>query len=70
MLSFILLNKGLQYYEPLYLLPLEKVSLIINNLLCGGILLHEFNELKPQQIVFLILGAVLCVIGVIIFIWK
>lgn len=32
-LSFYLLNKSLQYFEPIYILPFEKVSLLINTLL-------------------------------------
>lgn len=32
-LSFFMLNKGLMYYEPIYVLPFEKVSLLINNIL-------------------------------------
>ena len=32
-ISFYLLNKSLQYFEPLYILPFEKVSLLINTLL-------------------------------------
>ena len=32
-ISFYLLNKSLQYFEPIYVLPFEKVSLMINTLL-------------------------------------
>ena len=69
-LSFFMLNKGLMYYEPIYILPFEKVSLLINNILWGGILLREFNDVDSHQIIGFLAGIFLCVSGVLVFLWK
>ena len=68
--SFFLLNKALLHFEPIYILPFEKVSLLINNLLCGGIILDEFTKITPSQIVGFACGTILCIIGVFIFLKK
>lgn len=69
-LSFFMLNKGLMYYEPIYVLPFEKVSLLINNILWGGILLREFDDVKSHQIFGFLAGIILWVAGVLVFLWK
>ncbi|CAI2373213.1 unnamed protein product [Moneuplotes crassus] len=69
-LSFYLLNKALYYFEPIYVLPFEKVSLLINNLLCGGIILDEFTKISLNQVIGFIIGTILCIIGVLIFLKK
>lgn len=69
-LSFYLLNKGLQHFEPIYTLPIEKVSLLINNLLWGGIILREFEEWTLHQFLGFLIGIVLCTIGVMMFLLK
>lgn len=69
-MSFYLLNKALQHFEPLYILPFEKVSLLINNLLCGGIILREFRQVTHHQVIGFIVGTLLCIVGVFIFLWK
>ncbi|CAI2372812.1 unnamed protein product [Moneuplotes crassus] len=69
-LSFFLLNKALYYFEPIYVLPFEKVSLLINNLLCGGIILDEFTKISTRQIIGFVIGTILCIIGVFIFLKK
>mmetsp|Transcript_25310 Transcript_25310/g.28067 ORF Transcript_25310/g.28067 Transcript_25310/m.28067 type:complete len:323 (-) Transcript_25310:61-1029(-) len=68
--SFFLLNKALLHFEPIYILPFEKVSLLINNLLCGGIILDEFNKISVAQLVGFTTGTLLCIIGVFIFLKK
>mmetsp|Transcript_18770 Transcript_18770/g.20954 ORF Transcript_18770/g.20954 Transcript_18770/m.20954 type:complete len:146 (-) Transcript_18770:84-521(-) len=65
-----LLNKCIQYFEPIYIIPLKKVALLINNILCGGIILDEFKEFTTLMAFGVISGAVLCTIGVSFFILK
>lgn len=43
-LNLFLLNKCIQYFEPIYIIPMKKVALLTNNILCGGIILKEFKE--------------------------
>lgn len=69
-ISFFLLNKALYYFEPIYVLSFEKVSLLINNLLCGGIILDEFERITTIQIIGFIIGTILWIIGVAIFLKK
>ena len=69
-ISFYLLNKSLQYFEPIYVLPFEKVSLMINTLLWGGIILQEFEELTVKQAIGFIIGAIIWCLGVGILLWK
>ena len=69
-LSFFMLNKSLQHFEPIYILPFEKVSLLINNLLCGGILLRELDDITPQQLIGFMVGSTLWIVGVMYFLMK
>lgn len=54
-----MLNKALYYFEPIYVLSFEKVSLLINNLLCGGIILDEFERISGAQIFGFVVGTIL-----------
>lgn len=69
-ISFFMLNKALYYFEPIYVLSFEKVSLLINNLLCGGIILDEFERISGTQIFGFVIGTILWIIGVGIFLRK
>jgi hypothetical protein len=37
------LNYGIKYYNQLEVVPIYQSSVIINNILCGGIVLGEFK---------------------------
>jgi hypothetical protein len=65
-----LLNKCIQYFEPIYIIPLKKVALMINTIMCGGFILDEFKEYDLNMAIGVVLGAVLCGIGVSFFIFK
>ena len=65
-----MLNKGLQHFEPIYVLPFEKVSLLINNLLWGGILLRELDNTSSEQMAGFLLGTTFWIIGVMYFLLK
>lgn len=52
--NLFLLNKCIQYFEPIYIIPMKKVMLLINNILCGGIILQEFGEYRYYMVVGLI----------------
>ncbi len=43
---------------------------MINTIMCGGIILDEFKEYDLNMVIGVILGAVLCGIGVSFFIFK
>jgi hypothetical protein len=65
-----LLNKCIQYFEPIYIIPLKKVALMINTIMCGGFILDEFKEYDLNMAIGVVMGAVLCGIGVSFFIFK
>jgi hypothetical protein len=65
-----LLNKCIQYFEPIYIIPLKKVALMVNTIMCGGIILDEFKEYDLNMVIGVVLGALLCGIGVSFFIFK
>ena len=64
------LNKCIQYFEPIYIIPIKKVALLVNNILCGGIILNEFAEYDMYMATGVITGAFLCAIGVSFFVQK
>ncbi|CAI2372418.1 unnamed protein product [Moneuplotes crassus] len=68
--NLFLLNKCIQYFEPIYIIPMKKVALLINNILCGGIILDEFSEFNNYMVTGVICGAFLCTVGVSFFILK
>jgi len=57
--NLFLLNKCIQYFEPIYIIPMKKVALLINNILCGGIILDEFTEFNTLMVFGVIAGALL-----------
>lgn len=57
--NLFLLNKCIQYFEPIYIIPMKKVALLINNIMCGGIILNEFKEFDNVMITGVITGAIL-----------
>jgi hypothetical protein len=42
--SFIIINKGLKYFDSVYIAPLFKISGMLFNLFTGGIVLNEFGD--------------------------
>ena len=68
--NLFLLNKCIQYFEPIYIIPMKKVALLINNILCGGLILKEFREYNLYMAAGIASGIILCAIGVSFFIFK
>ena len=65
-----LLNAGLKYYEALQMVPIMQSSLIIYNILTGGIVLNEFAYFTRLSAICFTCGSLLCVIGILILLLK
>ena len=69
-MSLFYLNKCLQYFEPIYIIPMIKVSTLFNNILWGGIIYQEFDFYNPQKTMGIIVGTILCFVGASFYIFK
>jgi len=68
--NLTVLNIGLKFYNQLEMIPITKSSLMINNMLCAGIIVNEFVYYDWWQIVLLFTGAFICVAGILIIMKK
>ena len=65
-----LLNAGLKYYDALQMVPIMQSSLIIYNILTGGIVLNEFTQFSRISSICFMIGSFLCVVGILILLLK
>ena len=52
------------------LIPIYQSSVILNNLLCGGIVFREFDHYEWQQLLVIVIGTGICVCGILIILRK
>lgn len=64
------LNQALKFYNQLEVVPIYLCSLILNSILCGGIIFDEFRSYFVKQAVLLVIGALVCCFGVLVIIEK
>ena len=66
-LNLYFLNKWFRYFEPIHIIPLERTSNLICNILCGGIVYKEFKEYDYLRTCGIFLGCGFCIIGAAVF---
>lgn len=65
--SYIIVNKGLEAFESVYVAPLFKIAGMISNLTTGGYLLGEFSSYTNKtHFAFFLLGCGICMMGVLL----
>ena len=62
---FLTINKSLQYFETIYVVPMFKASVLLNNILSGGIFLKEFGEYDAKSLSFFLVGIFACLLGIL-----
>ncbi|CDW72158.1 phospholipase d [Stylonychia lemnae] len=60
------LNTGLKFYNQLEVIPIYQSSVILNNLLCGGLIFNEFQYYSWWNMLLIALGSVTCICGIMI----
>lgn len=68
--SLFYLNKCLQYFDPIYMIPLIKVFTLMNTIICGGIVYKEFELYDTTKTVGMLVGTALCFIGASFYIQR
>ena len=62
---FLTVNKALQYFETVYVVPMFKAAVLLNNLLSGGIFLKEFGEYDSTSLTFFLIGIFAWLLGIL-----
>lgn len=57
-------NKTVSMYSQLYLMPPYETSLIMGNLMSGGLILNEFDYYSSGQIIMILIGTLICIFGI------
>ena len=60
------MNQGFKYYNQLEVVPIYQSSVIINNIICGGVIFNEFRLYSWWQMLLLVTGTVICISGILI----
>ena len=61
-------NLSLKYFDVSYVIPVFQASVVFHNTMCGGILLQEFFNYKPLNIVMFSVGIFIWIIGILVLI--
>lgn len=69
-LNLIFLNKCFRYFDPIHIIPLERTSNLMCNILCGGVIFKEFQFYTWARTSIIFVGCGFCIIGAIIFMNK
>lgn len=65
--SYLIMNKALQHFDSVYMVPLFKVWTMLHNIASGGIFLGEFADYDNWYEFFLfLLGIVICMAGILL----
>ena len=64
--NLAILNVALATFEQLKVIPVYQSCLIFCNFLCGGVLLNEFQLYTNKQLIFIIIGSLICTFGLYI----
>jgi hypothetical protein len=57
--SLVYLNKCLQYFDTIYIIPMVKVFTLMNTIICGGVVYKEFDEYGPGDAAGMAVGTFL-----------
>ena len=62
--NFYNVNTTVSMFSQLQMMPPYESSVIIGNLLSGGIVMNEFDFYDAKQITLIFIGTVICVFGI------
>jgi uncharacterized membrane protein len=63
--SYLVVNKSLQHYDTIYVVPLFKVGDLMHHILSGAIFLKELSDYSSTELSYFIIGVVICTMGVL-----
>lgn len=64
------LNMSLKCYDQMETIPLFQASIILNNVLCGGVIFQEFAKYTFGNMCILFAGVCICMAGIAVIIMK
>lgn len=59
-----LLNQGMKNFDMSKVTPIFRSSIVINSVLCGGIIYNEFSTFSSLQTSMFALGVFCCLVGI------
>lgn len=65
-LQLVSLNKAMEMYEQIEVVPIYQSSLILLNILCGGIILNEEAMYQWYELLELIACSLICILGIVL----
>jgi len=66
----LVLNQGLAHFDSLEVIPIYQSSVVLNNILFGGIVLLEFRSFEKINFVGFSIGSALVVLGILVTFFK
>lgn len=66
--AYVVMNKALKHYDTIYIIPLFKVGTQIQSFLSGMIFLNELIDYNTEDLIFFVLGIMVCMSGVFVLI--
>ena len=64
------MNMSLKYYDQLEIVPIYQAAIILNNVLCGGVIFQEFDKYEWWKLLILCAGFLICIVGILVVIKK
>lgn len=64
------LNLGLKFYRSLEVIPIYQCTVILGNLICGGIVFKEFLNYTTWELESIFIGTLICLSGIMIILEK
>jgi hypothetical protein len=68
--SLIYLNKCLQYYDTIYIIPMVKIFTLMNTIICGGVVYKEFDQYDEGNVIGIFIGTFLGFVGASFYLFK
>jgi len=65
-----MINKAMEFYDQIEVIPIYNTLLIFMNLLCGSVLLDEYEMYTFVEMFYLLLALCVSVVGIIMLVKK
>lgn len=65
-----MVNKALQHYDTVYVVPLFRIGDLVHNIISGAVFLQEFGDYKTYEFTFFMLGIAICVLAVLMLLFD
>ena len=67
--AYIIVNKALQHYDTIYVVPLFKIGDLMHHILSGAIFLREFKDYSQTELILFLLGVGIWATGVLLLLY-